>query len=140
MAGGTICAHIGCDQPGEHRCGRCRSVFYCSEKHQRLHWKEGGHTRHCTPAPTPASAPTAAAAVALSGPTTYLGVTVGAASANLLQSPPAGPKKVCGACRVPKLAAAFSKSQLKKKAKRRCLGCFEAGKPVAEAGIDPVNP
>jgi len=37
---------------------------------------------------------------------------------------------------------AFSKSQLKKKARRRCLECFEAGRLVAEveAQGDPVNP
>ena len=37
-----------------------------------------------------------------------------------------GPTRVCGACRSPKPVAAFSKSQLKKKASRRCLECLAA--------------
>ena len=48
-----LCAHAGCDQPGKLRCVRCKAVFYCSEEHQRLHWKKGGHKRRCTPAPAP---------------------------------------------------------------------------------------
>ena len=140
---GTICAHIGCDQPGELKCAQCRAVFYCSEEHQRLHWKKGGHKRYCTPAPT------AAAAATPPTPTTYLGVPFGGTGASGSGRPPpvpdaaaapTGPRKVCGACQVPKPVAAFSNSQLKKKAKRRCQECFDAGRPVAEARGDPVNP
>ena len=25
----------------------CKSAFHCTQEHQRLHWKEGGHKRHC---------------------------------------------------------------------------------------------
>ena len=76
-AGGTICAHVGCDQLGELKCARCRAVLYCSQEHQRLHWKEGGHKRHCTPAPK-AAAP---AAAPLPTPAAYLGVPVGGGGA-----------------------------------------------------------
>ena len=145
-AGGTICAHVGCDQLGELKCARCRAVLYCSQEHQRLHWKEGGHKRRCTPAPKaagPAAAPSPT-------PATHLGVPVGGAETGGDRPPPtpavaapaAGPRKLCGACRVPKPVEAFSNSQLKKKARRRCLECFEAGRLDAEveARGDPVNP
>ena len=133
-AGRTICAHVGCDQPGELRCVRCKTVLYCSQEHQRLHWKEGGHKRHCTPAPTAAATATADAAPP-PPPSTSGPAVVGVLSPTTV-SASASPRKLCGACRVPKPVAAFSNSQLKKKAKRRCLECFEAGRLVAEA----VNP
>ena len=145
--GGPICAHAGCDQHGELKCARCRAVLYCSQEHQRLHWKEGGHKRRCTPAPK-AAAP--AAAPPPPTPAAYLGVPVGGAETGGDNQPPtpavaapaAGPRKLCGACRVPKPVEAFSNSQLKKKARRRCLECFEAGRLDAEveARGDPVNP
>ena len=144
--GGPICAHAGCDQHGELKCARCRAVLYCSQEHQRLHWKEGGHKRRCTPAPK-AAAPAAAPPPT---PATYLGVPVGGAETGGDNAPPApagaapaaGPQKLCGACRVPKPVEAFSKSQLKKKARRRCLECAAAGQPVTvmEAYVEPVNP
>ena len=138
--GGTICAHADCDQPGKFRCVRCRTVFYCSEEHQRMHWKEGGHKRHCTPAPKAAAAAAAAADAAVPPPPSASGLAR-APSSTTAAAASAGPRKVCGACRVPKPVAAFSNSQLKKKAKRRCLECFEAGRLVAEPGTggDPVN-
>ena len=116
---------------------QCKAVVYCSEEHQRRHWKGGGHKRHCTPAPKAGRPPAAAAApppLSMPGPAGSPSPAAAAASA--------GPRKVCGACRDPKPVAAFSKSQLKKKAKRRCVECFGAGRPVAEAGApgDPVNP
>ena len=54
-AGGYICVHAGCDQPGKLRCVRCKEVFYCTQEHQRLHWN-GSHKRHCIPVPTSATA------------------------------------------------------------------------------------
>ena len=137
---GTVCAHVGCTEAGcKLKCERCRRVFYCTEGHQRLHWKEGGHKKYCTPPPLAAAPPGASSAG-----TTCPGTSVGASPVTQpgATAAAAGPTKVCGACHSPKPVAAFSNSQLKKKARRRCLECFGAGRPVAEAGGrgDPVNP
>ena len=35
-------------------CSRCSTVYYCSEAHQRLHWK-AGHKHRCTPTASKAS-------------------------------------------------------------------------------------
>ena len=29
------------------KCSKCRSVAYCSQDHQKLDWKEGGHKLVC---------------------------------------------------------------------------------------------
>ena len=139
---GSVCAHVGCTEAGcKLKCERCRRVFYCTEEHQRLHWKEGGHRKYCAPPPAapPAvsSAPTTCPRLSVgTSPVTQPGALAAATAAA------AGPTKVCGACHSPKPVAAFSNSQLKKKARRRCLECCEAGRPIAdvEADVDPVNP
>ena len=52
------CGRHKCDAAADKctlRCGRCRSVWYCSAKCQRAHWKDatdgawppGGHKAHC---------------------------------------------------------------------------------------------
>jgi len=34
-----------CQEPCTKKCGRCKSVFYCSGEHQKSHWKS--HKRSC---------------------------------------------------------------------------------------------
>ena len=29
-------------------CKRCKSVFYCNRKHQKLDWKNGKHREYCS--------------------------------------------------------------------------------------------
>ena len=46
-----VCAYPGCNIDGKElfnkmmKCGRCRSVYYCCDGHQRQHWKE--HKQIC---------------------------------------------------------------------------------------------
>ena len=46
-----VCAYPGCNIDGKGlfckmlKCGRCRSVYYCHEDHQKQHWKE--HKQTC---------------------------------------------------------------------------------------------
>ena len=46
-----VCAYPGCNIDGKGlfskmlKCGRCRSVYYCEENHQREHWKV--HKQSC---------------------------------------------------------------------------------------------
>ena len=137
---GKLCANTECGNLNAKKlCASCKRVSYCSRRCQKMHWTEGGHKRHCVPVPKAAAASPPAA------PITHLGEAVRATPAESPRSPPAepaGPTKVCGACQVPKPAAAFSNSQLKKKARRRCLECAAAGQPVTvmEAYVEPVNP
>ena len=156
-----VCAHIGCSKSGcMLKCAVCKAVFYCTKEHQRLHWKKGGHKRHCIPPPM--AAPPSATSLAAS--TTYLGVPVSFGSTEQPAQPAAsdaatpaagpskqcgaataaaaGPTKVCGACHMSKPVAAFSNSQQKKKARRRCIECSEAERSVTEAepDVDSVNP
>ena len=105
--GGRICANVKCRRPGAGlRCARCRAVAYCNKQCQGEHWGSGGHKRFCRPSPRPG------------GKTDSLEAT-----------------KRCGACGVIKPVAAFTGSQLKKKAARRCTACGDAG-----VGIPPKKP
>lgn len=36
-----------CGMTASHRCSRCKAMYYCSEAHQRSHWKS--HKPNCNP-------------------------------------------------------------------------------------------
>ncbi|KAK0088852.1 hypothetical protein PV325_010449 [Microctonus aethiopoides] len=36
-----------CYETAQLKCGACKAVFYCSRKHQKIHWKQ--HIKDCTP-------------------------------------------------------------------------------------------
>jgi hypothetical protein len=35
-----LCFFRNCDLSGKYRCSACHDAYYCSEEHQKLHWKE----------------------------------------------------------------------------------------------------
>jgi hypothetical protein len=45
------CAYCGAPEglkrDAHQVCGRCKITYYCGEKCQKLHWKEGGHKKVC---------------------------------------------------------------------------------------------
>ena len=59
-AGTRVCAWAGCGRqlsadprPGEQsKCGRCKRSFYCDQRCQKKHWREGGHKEECVEPPS----------------------------------------------------------------------------------------
>lgn len=45
-----LCSEPSCGSEASLRCSKCKSVYYCSESHQRQHWKV--HKLCCGKAPT----------------------------------------------------------------------------------------
>ena len=65
LAAAAPCGVDSCTQPGTKRCAACNSVSYCSQDHQRQHWKE--HKKVCaemkqTAASVSSASPSSAAA------------------------------------------------------------------------------
>lgn len=43
-----FCAVCTCTKLATLRCSRCKAVYYCGRKHQRLHWKEQHKASRCS--------------------------------------------------------------------------------------------
>ena len=101
----ALCA--ACRQPDANmQCTRCMRVVYCDTTCQREHWRNGGHKSRCSPAAVPTWVPK------------------GDDVTERLKL------KRCGACHADIPISAFSQSQLKKKARRRCTSCSSANAPI----------
>lgn len=44
-SGALICSYNSCQEAGVWRCSNCKDSYYCSRKHQRMHWQY--HKERC---------------------------------------------------------------------------------------------